>query len=161
MTPDDLVEIERIKQLKARYFQLMDQKRWDEWVGVFTEDVTIDTTEEGSPMIHGRENFRTYLQPILEPVKTCHHGHTPIIELTGPDEAEGVWAMEDMLWWPKGSPIEHLWGLGWYEDKYRREADGEWRIAFSKLRRIRVELDGVEAGSGDRPASGDRTNAPA
>ena len=48
MTPEDLVEIERIKQLKARYFQLMDQKRWDEWADVFTEDVVIDTTEENS-----------------------------------------------------------------------------------------------------------------
>jgi hypothetical protein len=93
-------------------------------------------------------------------VVTCHQGHTPIIKLTGRDTAEGVWAMEDMLWWPAGSPIEHLWGLGWYEDRYRREADGEWRIAHLKLRRIRVELDGQPAGRGDRPASGDRTNAP-
>ena len=31
MTPDDLVEIEQIRQLKARYFRLMDQKKWDEW----------------------------------------------------------------------------------------------------------------------------------
>ena len=29
-----------------------------------------------------------------------------------------------------------------------------------ELRRIRVEMDGVEAGSGDRPASGERTNTP-
>jgi len=32
--------IEQLKQLKARYFRLMDQKRWDEWQEVFTEDVT-------------------------------------------------------------------------------------------------------------------------
>ena len=112
MSPDDLVEIERIKQLKARYFMLMDQKRWDEWADVFCEDVTIDTTEEGSPLIQGRQTFRDYLPPILEDVKTCHQGHTPIIRLTGPHTAEGTWAMEDMLWWPKGSPMEHLWGLG-------------------------------------------------
>ena len=31
MTPEDLVEIELIKQLKARYYMLMDQKRWSEW----------------------------------------------------------------------------------------------------------------------------------
>ena len=51
MTPEELTEIERIKQLKARYFLLMDQKRWDEWADVFCEDVTIDTTEEGAPLI--------------------------------------------------------------------------------------------------------------
>ena len=160
MTPDDLVEIEKIKQLKARYCLLMDQKRWDEWAQVFTEDVVIDTREEGTPLIHGRQAFRDFLPPILENVKTCHQGHTPIITLTAPDHADGIWAMEDMLWWPKGSPFEHLWGLGWYEDTYRKEADGEWRIEHMKLRRIRVEMDGVEAGAGDRPAGGDRTNEP-
>jgi len=34
----EIVEIEAIKQLKARYFRLMDEKRWDEWAEVFTED---------------------------------------------------------------------------------------------------------------------------
>ena len=31
MNSEDLVEIEHIRQLKARYFRLMDQKRWNEW----------------------------------------------------------------------------------------------------------------------------------
>ena len=34
-----LEEIEQVKQVKARYFSLMDQKRWDEWNAVFTADV--------------------------------------------------------------------------------------------------------------------------
>ena len=55
MTPADLVEIEEIRQLKARYFHLMDQKRWDEWEQVFCEDAHIDTTQEGSPLIEGRK----------------------------------------------------------------------------------------------------------
>jgi len=161
MTPDDLVEIEKIKQLKARYCLLMDQKRWDEMSAqVFCEDVVIDTTEEGSPIIHGRAPYREFLIPILAEVTTSHHVHSPIITRTGAATAEGVWAMEDMLWWPAGSPIEKLWGLGWYEEQYRREADGEWRIAHLKLRRIRVELDGQPASTGDRPASGGRTNRP-
>lgn len=32
--------VEQISQLKARYFRLMDQKQWEEWRDVFTEDVT-------------------------------------------------------------------------------------------------------------------------
>jgi hypothetical protein len=58
-----------------------------------------------------------------------------------------------MLWWPEGSPMVHLWGLGWYDEQYRKDADGEWRILHLKLRRIRVEIDGVAAGAGLRPAS--------
>ena len=64
MTPEDLVEIELIRQLKARYFHFMDQKRWDEWEQVFCEDVVIDTTQDGPDVLHGRAVFRAYLIPI-------------------------------------------------------------------------------------------------
>jgi SnoaL-like domain len=33
-----LAEIEAIKQLKARYFRLLDTKRWDEWREIFSKD---------------------------------------------------------------------------------------------------------------------------
>ena len=144
MTPEDLVEIEQIRQLKARYFRLMDQKDWDAWAQVFCEDVVIDTKHEGSPLIHGRQAFYEYLPPILEGVKTVHHGHMSEIELTSPTTATGVWSMEDMLWWPPEQGGRHLWGKGWYFEQYRKEADGEWRILELKLRRIRVEVDGQQ-----------------
>lgn len=144
MTPQDLVEIEQIKQLKARYFLLMDQKRWSEWADVFCVDCTIDTTQDDSPILHGRQAFVDFLPPILAGVKTCHHGHTPIIELSSPTTAVGTWAMEDMLWFPEGSPRRTLWGVGWYYERYRKDPDGRWRILELKLRRIRVEVDGQE-----------------
>ena len=144
MTPEDLVEIERIRQLKARYFQLMDQKRWDEWSMVFCEDVTIDTTQEGSPLINGRKEFLDYLLPILEGVQTVHHGHMSQIEITSSTTATATWSMEDMLWWPPERGGQKLWGMGWYFEEYRKEADGEWRILDLKLRRIRVEVNGKQ-----------------
>jgi len=144
MKPEDLIELERIRQLKARYFLLLDQKRWEEWSMVFCEDVLIDTTQEGSPLLHGRQSFLDFLPPILEGVKTVHHGHGPIIELTSATTATGTWAMEDNLWFPPGGDRGHLWGTGWYFEKYRKEPDDEWRIAELVLRRIRVEVDGVE-----------------
>ena len=144
MTPQELVAIELIRQLKARYFRLMDQKKWEEWAQVFCEDVVIDTKEEGSPLIHGRQAFYEYLPPILEGVKTVHHGHMSEIELTSETTATGTWSMEDMLWWPPEQGGRHLWGKGWYFEQYRKEADGEWRILELKLRRIRVEVDGKQ-----------------
>lgn len=144
MKPEDLVEIERIRQLKARYFRLMDAKQWDEWRDVFCEAVIVDHTM-GAPLIEGRDAFVDFLRPILQHVKTAHHGHMPEIELTGPATATGIWAMEDMLWWPPEQGGRHLWGQGWYFEQYRKEADGEWRIARLELRRIRVEIDGKQA----------------
>lgn len=141
MKPEDLVEIEQIRQLKARYFHLLDQKRWDEWEDVFCEDARVDTTQEGSPLIESRKAFREFLQPILDDVKTVHHGHLSEIALTGADTAEGTWSMEDHLWWPDG---RHLWGTGFYFEQYRKDSDGSWRIREMKLRRIRTEVDGKQ-----------------
>jgi len=142
LTPAELVEIERIRQLKARYFRLMDQKQWDEWSRVLCEDVVVDTTEDGSPLIRGRQAFRDFLVPILDGVATVHHGHTPEIELTSATTATGIWAMEDNLWWPADRGGRHLRGSGWYHEEYRKEMDGEWRIQSLTLRRIRTEVDG-------------------
>ena len=55
------------------------------------------------------------------------------------DTASGIWAMDDRIWFPGGAT---LIGSGWYEETYRRAADG-WLIATMRLRRHRVELDGV------------------
>ena len=42
-----LCDIEAIKQLKARYFRLMDQKRWDDWALVFAKDAHLVVPEGG------------------------------------------------------------------------------------------------------------------
>ena len=46
MTPEQLVEVERIKQLKARYFRLMDTKDWSGLARVFTADAELDVTDD-------------------------------------------------------------------------------------------------------------------
>ena len=40
MTPEDLVEMEQIKQLKYRYLRCLDQKLWDEIETCFLPDTT-------------------------------------------------------------------------------------------------------------------------
>ncbi|MDW3218149.1 MAG: nuclear transport factor 2 family protein [Acidimicrobiales bacterium] len=144
-TPEELVDIEAIRQLKARYFRLMDQKQWDAWRDVFVEDVEIltpDDTGDPTPIV-GRDAFVDGLVPMIDAVPTVHHGHMSEIAVDG-DSATGVWAMEDNLWWPPESGLGHMWGTGWYEETYRRCPDGAWRIATMHLRRIRIEADGSQ-----------------
>lgn len=153
MTPEDLVEIEAIRQLKARYFRFMDQKRWDEWEDVFCDDVVISTpddTGEDSD-ITGNKAFRVYLEPILAPIITTHHGHMSEISIDGPDTASAVWSMEDHLDWPPESGVGQMWGTGWYEETYRKGSDGKWRIASLLLRRQRVEVEGNRVFPAERP----------
>jgi hypothetical protein len=131
-----LLDLEAIKQLKARYFLLLDTKQWEAWSQLFTEDLRIEGTIVPT---EGRDAFVAGVQEALADVRTCHHGHSPIIELTGPDDAKGIWAMYDDLWFPAGHPWSagrlRRVGYGHYQERYRREADG-WRIAMLRLTRL-------------------------
>ena len=42
MTPDDLIEIELIRQLKYKYARCLDLKLWDDLATTLTEDVVVD-----------------------------------------------------------------------------------------------------------------------
>ena len=44
---NELDEIEKLKQLKARYFRTMDTKDWSGMRSVFADDVVMDTTASG------------------------------------------------------------------------------------------------------------------
>ena len=143
--PDELADIEAIRQLKARYFRTLDQKDWRGYRGVFTDDVVVDTTDDSGPGTEqeGADAYVAWLIPILSDAITVHHGHMGEVVVTGPDTAWGIWSMEDHIWFPPGTGLGRLWGTGWYEEEYRRVGD-EWRIARLKLRRRRVELDGTQ-----------------
>lgn len=145
MDAAELAAIEAIRRLKARYFRHMDQKDWESWREVFADDLSAWTPDDtgGAPPTVGRDVFVDSVRSFIDDVVTAHHGHMSEIELDG-DSASGVWSMEDNLWWPPDAGLGHLWGLGWYEERYRRGADGTWRIAELHLRRIRVEVDGVQ-----------------
>ncbi len=136
---DAAADIEAIKALKARYFRLMDTKDWDGLAGVFTADVVIDVSEEGSEIVHGVAAYLPFLRAAIEEVRTVHHGHMPEIALTSESTATGIWAMEDKLWWPEGSPIKHLHGYGHYHETYEKSG-GEWRIKTLKLTRLRRDF---------------------
>jgi SnoaL-like domain len=133
-------DVELIKQLKARYFRMMDTKDWDGVAAVFADDVQIDMRGEGATEVQSLGEFVPYLIASVGAVTTVHHGHMPEIEITSPTTASGVWAMEDMLWWPDGSRIRHLHGYGHYHETYRKVGD-EWRIASMRLTRLRRDID--------------------
>ncbi|HVN36661.1 MAG TPA: nuclear transport factor 2 family protein [Myxococcota bacterium] len=135
MDANRLADLEAIKQLKARYFRLMDTKQWALWADVFCEDCSMQSGPADSPAVRGRDAIVRYVRGFIERVITVHHGHMPEIEFTGPDSATGVWAMYDQLRGP-GFVLD---GWGHYHEEYRRCADGRWRIASTRLTRLRVE----------------------
>lgn len=136
-------EIEEIKKLKARYFRLLDQKRWDEWGDVFNEDV-VAVLEGPHPEFRyeGRRDMVEQVSAMVGDAVTVHHGHMPEIELTSPTTATGIWAMFDYV----QKPEFVLKGYGHYEEEYVKQ-DGKWRIRRLHLTRLHVDVtqDNAEA----------------
>jgi hypothetical protein len=128
-------DIEAIRQLKARYFRLMDTKDWGGLAQVFSDDVMIDVSGEGGGVTHSVEEYIPFLRANIEHVITVHHGHMPEIELTSPTTAKGIWALEDQLWWPEGGPLRHMHGFGHYHETYEK-ADDVWRIKTMTITRL-------------------------
>jgi uncharacterized protein (TIGR02246 family) len=135
-------DVEAIKQLKARYFRMMDTKDWDGMRQVFADDVLIDTTDSGGRVVQGADDFMAGLRDLLADVVTVHHGHMPEIELTSATTATGIWAMEDRLRWPNGSELH---GAGHYHETYEK-LDGRWRIKQMTLTRLRTDFNDAKAG---------------
>jgi uncharacterized protein (TIGR02246 family) len=133
---EELREIERIKQLKARYFRTMDTKDWTGMRQVFTDDVVMDTSAAGGNVVEGADAFLEFLQPTLGDAVTAHQGHMPEIEITSEVTARGIWALQDTIWWPDGT---YMQGYGHYHETYAK-VGGEWKIKSSTLTRLHTDF---------------------
>ena len=134
-----LFRSEQIKQLKARYFRLMDTKDWVAWKDLFTDDCLHYLPREVNRPPQTNAQYLEYVPGHLADAFTTHHGHMPEIEILSPTTAQGVWAMEDRLRWESG-PVRSLHGYGHYHDTYERGDEG-WRIASTSLTRVRVDVE--------------------
>jgi hypothetical protein len=112
-----LVEIEQIKQLKARYCLLLDAQEWAELERLFTPDARF---EVGSGSYLSASAFVENLRKRLAGESHVHIAQMPIIELTGPDRARALWTFSN-----RGA-------LGHYEDEYVRTEAG-WRISATTM----------------------------
>ena len=133
-------DVEAIRQLKARYFRLMDTKQWDAWRQCFTEDAVLQTLPNPEEKFVGRDEIVSRVSELLADSVTVHHGHMPEIEITGPDTATGIWAMYDQV----DMPALTLRGFGHYHDVYSKQAGG-WRIRHSRLTRLRLDIERKDA----------------
>ena len=138
---NDHHSIEAIKQLKARYFRLLDTKEWADWRKLFTDDARFEGT---SRPFDGPDDFCASTSAWLDPAVTVHQGHMPEIELLDDMNARGVWAMFDQVQF--AGPITSgayagmngFIGYGHYHELYRLD-EGGWQISFLRLTRLRVD----------------------
>ena len=127
-----LADIEAIKSLKYRYMRAVDLKDWDLLAETLEPDVQahygrrLDFANRAELL----ENFRATLG---SEILTVHHLHQPEIAVDG-DTATGTWALRDQVIVPAHNLM--ITGACFYDDTYRRGADGTWRIATTGYRRL-------------------------
>lgn len=147
-----LVAIEDIKQLKARYFRLMDTRDWEGMAQVFCKNAKFDCSVgfqytplggqpigETGPITHGRDAIMAWISDAFRNQTSVHHGHCHEITIDSDTEAHGVIAMEDYIRGPDRK-TKLLQAAGHYHERYRFE-DGAWRIAETKLTRLFSDLE--------------------
>ncbi len=128
----DLETLEEIRQLKYRYLRCVDEKLWDELADVLTPDATIDygTRVYGKPLTFtGRDDLIAFFRANLGPgIITVHAAGQPEITVDGA-AAAGTWRFQDTV-----IAAEHrvvIVGSAFYQDRYQRCADGQWRISHT------------------------------
>ncbi|MFT5695006.1 MAG: hypothetical protein ACI9QQ_000981 [Myxococcota bacterium] len=135
-----LVAIEAIKQLKARYQRAVDTKDWELMRSVLAPDAK-SVYSDGKYSFEGRDAIVEFLSDGLSnpAIQSMHHAHTPEIEITSETTATGVWYLEDFVLTtlpsdgaPNGTVMH---GTGIYSDEYAK-IDGHWLIANTGYERI-------------------------
>jgi len=138
VTPDVLVQLEQIKRLKYRYLRCLDLKLWDELEACFTPEATA-SYGGGAYELEGRDAIMAFLRQAMGStgMLTSHRCHHPEIDLLAPDEAHGVWALDDVV--VHGDAGLTIQGAAFYEDRYRL-VDEHWLIDHTGYRRVFEEV---------------------
>ncbi|MGI9288992.1 MAG: nuclear transport factor 2 family protein [Pseudomonadales bacterium] len=131
---NELLELEKIKQLKARYLRGLDTNDWDVFAGSMSEDC-IGRYNSGKLRFNNRDEIVSFMQENLsgEKVLTLHQAHQPEIEIIDEQTARGSWYLQDIVILLE--PGVRTYGSAVYEDSYRKEG-GEWMICATGYRRV-------------------------
>ena len=142
MTTEETNDLEALRQLKSRYFRLMDTQQWEAWANCFTADVWA--SYEGAPRansklpttatLQGRSQLVKGVGTLLTGAKSVHQGFMPELELTSPTTARGIWAMFDYVM----LPTCEFKGWGHYHEEYVKEGN-DWKIKRIHLTRLHTE----------------------
>ena len=137
-TLEDLLDIHAIQRLKHRYLRCLDQKAWDELRTCFTDDAHA-SYGGGAKELFGADEIMAFLTESMGStgMLTSHRCTQPEIDLVGPGEATGTWALEDVVIHQDFGVTIH--GASFYADRYVKQ-DGEWRIADTGYKRTYEEI---------------------
>lgn len=134
---------ESIRRLKHAYCYRLDDRDWEGFLGLFTDDATLDYGGLGT--YEGREGVREFAEEFVAEHldSTAHAVHNGVIDIDASgdgggdngdgadaDTATGRWYVTSFITLPDRSSG---FRMGHYDERYRRVDDG-WKIASLRLR---------------------------
>ena len=124
-----MTDEEAIRQLFARFIHLRDDKRFDEWVELFTGNGRF---EYGDNVMNGRVAIRDHVSALLHGDRGKHLCVNSIIEVDGDRAtASSDFVKMNPSAGPGRAPFE-IGTMGRYEDDLVRQ-NGEWKIAWRRV----------------------------
>jgi hypothetical protein len=134
-TLQQLSDLEEIRTLKHRYFRAMDMADASVLETLFTDDIDVDYRGgDYRVRLQGKANLLEFLANSFHTnAIAMHHGHMPDITLTGPDEAVGLWYLEDIF--IDVARKSRTIGSAVYTDLYRR-VNCAWKLAKTEYDRV-------------------------
>lgn len=135
----DLAAIDDISRLKYRYLRALDTKSWAELAETVTEDAGVIYGEFD---FDSRAAFVSFCSEAFDQrVITEHQVGQPQILVDG-DSATGTWQLSETTIVPGDGVL--LRTSAYYDDRYRRQPDGNWLIAhtqFSRVWEVEIKLE--------------------
>jgi len=135
----DLLDIEAIKRLKAKYFRVLDTKDWNGMRECLHKDC-VARYDGGKYSFDGSDRIIAFFSQYLDaPTKiTLHQAHHPEIDLVNALRATGIWYLQDMVVDLDNDTT--LRGAGFYHDEYVKE-NGKWLIKMTGYERTFEEVE--------------------
>ena len=132
MQATDLVEMAKIERVKARYVRAGDVRDWELLASTLAEDV--DAAYGNGLAFTSAEDFINTMKRTTDDSRiTVHCLHQPEIEVHG-DTATGRWLLTYRA--VRKDEQTLVEGAAHYADEYRRDAEGQWRIARTRMNRL-------------------------
>ncbi len=125
-------DLEGIRRARIAYTHFWDASDVEGTASVFTDDAVIETRYGDKPFAAGGAVGKAAIREFYAghakgKGPSLHIVTNPLIDITGPDTATGVWMLTDIAIGQAGpgKPPQILYGM--YKDQYRK-VDGTWKI---------------------------------
>jgi SnoaL-like domain len=165
---DKLVAIEEIRQLPLKYTRYINQRDWDHWVNLFTDDSDYWQYTIGK-VVKGPKGWRQHLDAVGMTSTKMHSLFENLgdseIEVLSPTTARGVWQEMFIFWSPAGEtptkgflvgPGEQSRTYAIYYQTYKK-VNGTWKIDTNLPSTVRSERgplpDGVTSSPLEIPSA--------